>query len=162
MALFLIGERRSPGGASATSPGERSTAPTRTPAGRRPHGSSGTRAEKQKALREQGFLTIGAPGFEPGTSPTRITGKNRSPHGKALQIAICSPVARISDPCFCGGFPGFRQRVELLPDDDTGASTRPVASCRSFPQATAVARAQAPNRRLTTLALSATRLRPAA
>ena len=53
---------------------------------------------------------IGAPGFEPGTSPTRIMGEIRTSVGKALQIALLEFRSAASQIlAFCGGFPGIRQ-----------------------------------------------------
>jgi Ku70/Ku80 beta-barrel domain len=60
---------------------------------------------RQGIPRRRGFY-IGAPGFEPGDSPTRIMGEIRPAHGKALQIACCGSPAPPSSPRILPWFPG--------------------------------------------------------
>jgi len=58
-----------------------------------------------------GAFPIGAPGFEPGTSPTRIMGEIAERCKKSLQTGgsgMSSPSSQILG--YCRGFPGFRQR----------------------------------------------------
>jgi integrase len=59
---------------------------------RRPQPSSGTPTETQKPPSQRGFLGIGAPGFEPGTSPTRTVRATRLRHAPKMFPSI--PQAR--------------------------------------------------------------------
>jgi len=70
----------------------------------------GSASAKQKSPAFAGLSRIGAPGFEPGTSPTRIMGEIRGRCKKYLQIDRFQRELTSSQFLgFSGGFPGFRQ-----------------------------------------------------
>jgi hypothetical protein len=76
----------------------------------------------------RGFY-IGAPGFEPGTSPTRTMGKIPSADGKALQNRLLdfgSPPLRSSDTAVDSR--GLGSEIELLPNSvrRRGRATDPI------------------------------------
>ena len=106
-----------------------------------------------KKRRICGAFPIGAPGFEPGTSPTRIMGEIRRRCKKHLQIdGFRCKLASSQMLGFCRRFPGFRQR-DRLAAQRRHRRQRPARRLpRSWRRASAPATAQAPNRRLTTLA----------
>jgi hypothetical protein len=63
-------------------------------------------------------LLIGAPGFEPGTSPTRITGESyrlmmKMPANRALQTWAAPP---LRSPDFAFDSRGFGSEIDLLPN----------------------------------------------
>jgi hypothetical protein len=93
--------------------------------------------DRLKGLPERGFSNIGAPRFELGTSPTRITGEIHRRHEKYLQIGgfrgeLTS--SQISDIAVDSR--GLGSEIELLPDADTGANDQPVSAIRASPRPT--------------------------
>jgi hypothetical protein len=98
-----------------------------------------------------GGVAIGAPGFEPGTSPTRIMGEIQPAGGKALQIWMLGFRSASSQILgFSVDSRGLGSEIELLPNRDV-ADGRRVGTATFGREAAARATAQVPKSRVTTL-----------
>jgi hypothetical protein len=87
----------------------------------------------------QGFPQIGAPGFEPGTSPTRITraprpGKQEIPANRAFWLFGDGRQAP-QPPGYSGGLPGIGHRHAQQALRYAYASPLPLRACVYAPQA---------------------------
>jgi hypothetical protein len=110
---------------------------------------------QQKTPQFSGF-SIGAPGFEPGTSPTRIT---RAPSSGQQEIparrAFCRSPQATSDPRICGEFPAIGHKdarcAQSSASRDSPASDRSPPLLDAAP-VTVRAADQLPHTAVTTLA----------
>jgi hypothetical protein len=111
--------------------------------------------EKGKPRESRGLPEIGAPGFEPGTSPTRITGKHRVDLRKDLQIAACKHATWDAPPLgpseFAVDSVGLGTGLASVPNRKAKPEGSLVIAARPC-CAAARAAAHVPNRLATTLA----------